>query len=167
SRFRNFLMRRDRFRWTSDKNRHGAKQSFTLTGAVHVKDRAIRLPTFGWVKLKERGYLPRSRVLYATVSKRAGRWFVSVGVRREKVRVPENDDGPVAGVDWGIIHPATVSDGTTLERPRLERLKWRRGTPRRPSPGRRREARIALSPSSGTRRYGTGLQASAWTGCTS
>jgi len=124
SAFHNFLMRRDRFRWPSYKNRHGAKQSFTLTGAVHVKDRAIRLPTFGWVKLKERGYLPRSRVLYATVSKRAGRWFVSVGVRREKVRVPENDDGPVAGVDWGIIHPATVSDGTTLERPRLERLKW-------------------------------------------
>ncbi len=85
----------------------------------------IHLPTFGWVKLKERGYLPaRSHVLCATVSKRAGRWFVSIGVRKKRVRVPENNDGPVAGVDWGIIHPATVSDGTTLERPRLERLKW-------------------------------------------
>src|SRR2546422_6903546 len=124
SAFHNFLIRRDRFRWPSFKSRHGAKQSFTLTGAVHVKDRAIRLPTFGWVKLKERGYLSRSHVLYATVSKRAGRWFVSVGVRKKRVRVPEIDDGPVAGVDWGIIHRATVSDGTTLERPRLERLKW-------------------------------------------
>src|SRR5712691_6315763 len=71
------------------------------------------------------GILPaRSHVLCATVSKRAGRWFVSIGVRKKRVRVPENNDGPVAGVDWGIIHPATVSDGTTLEKPRLERLKW-------------------------------------------
>ncbi len=125
SAFHNFLIRRDHFRWPSFKSRRGAKQSFALTGSVHVKYGAIRLPTFGWVKLKERGYLPaRSHVLRATVSKRAGRWFVSVGVRRERVRVPENDDGPVAGVDWGIMHSATVSDGTTLERPRLERLKW-------------------------------------------
>src|SRR5712691_5358210 len=129
SAFHNFLIRRDRFRWPSFKSRHRAKRSFTLTGAVRVKDRMIHLPTFGWVKLKERGYLPeRSHVLCATVSKRAGRWFVSIGVR-ERVRGPENDDpendDPVAGVDWGIIHLATVSDGTTLERsPRLERLKW-------------------------------------------
>ncbi|TLY13361.1 MAG: IS200/IS605 family element transposase accessory protein TnpB [Thaumarchaeota archaeon] len=125
SAFHNFLIRRDRFRWPSFKSkRHGAKQSFTLTGAVRVKDRMIRLPTFGWVKLKERGYLPaRSHVLCATVSRRAGRWFVSIGVRKKRVR-PRENDGPVAGVDWGIIHPATVSDGTTLERPRLERLKW-------------------------------------------
>ncbi|TLX96935.1 MAG: IS200/IS605 family element transposase accessory protein TnpB [Thaumarchaeota archaeon] len=94
---------------------------------TRVKDRMIHLPTFGWVKLKERGYLPAgSHVLCATVSKRAGRWFVSIGVRKKRVRGPENDvEGPVAGVDWGIIHLATVSDGTTLERsPRLERLKW-------------------------------------------
>ncbi len=126
SAFHNFLTRRDRFRWPSFKNRHGAKQSFTLTGTVRVKDRMIHLPTFGWVKLKERGYLPeRSHVLCATVSNRAGRWFVSIGVRKKRVRVPENNNGPVAGVDWGIVHPATVSDGATLERsPRLWRLKW-------------------------------------------
>src|SRR5439155_7207705 len=67
----------------------------------------------------------RTHVVCATVSKRAGRWFVSIGVRKKRVRGLENYDGPVAGVDWGIIHLATVSDGTTLERsPRLERLKW-------------------------------------------
>src|SRR5207249_7335263 len=32
--FHNFLIRRDRFRWPSFKSRHGAKHSFTLTGAV-------------------------------------------------------------------------------------------------------------------------------------
>ena len=122
--FHNFLARRDRFKWPRFKSRHDYDQSFTLTGAILVRSGAVRLPTFGWVRLKEKGYLPtQNHILSATVSKKAGRWFVSVGIRK-RIKILENN-GPVVGVDWGLTHLATVSDGTTLERrPELERLKW-------------------------------------------
>ena len=81
--FHNFLARRDRFKWPRFKSRHDARQSFTLKGTIRARSDSERLPTFGWVKLKERGYLPAgSHVLSATVSKKAGRWFVSVGSGR-------------------------------------------------------------------------------------
>lgn len=112
--FHNFLVRRDRFGWPRFKSRHDDRQSFTLTGSIRVTDRAIKLPRLRWVKLKERGYLPAGRhVLSATVSRRAGRWFVSVGVRK-RTRMPDNH-GPVVGVDWGVSHLVTLSDGTIIE----------------------------------------------------
>ncbi len=122
--FHNFLKNHDHFKWPRFKARYDDEQSFTLTGAIHVSTRSVQLPTFGLVKLKEREYLPtRNHVLYATVSRKAGRWYVSVGARK-RFRVEKNA-GPVVGVDWGITHLATVSDGTALERSfRLEQLKW-------------------------------------------
>jgi len=100
SAFHNFLTRRDRFRWPSFKSRHGAKQSFTLTGAVRVKHRMIHLPTFGWVKLKERGYLPaRSHLAnygYVTASS-AGRACRMQEVTSPQGLVPAGEAGRVGG----------------------------------------------------------------------
>ena len=72
------------------------------------------MPRLGVLKLKERGYLPTdAKILSATISERAGRWFVSVLVEVEQ---PEytgtKDKKDVVGVDLGIKTLATVSDGT-------------------------------------------------------
>ena len=93
--------------------------SFRLTGAIHVFEDAIQLPRLGRLRLKERGYLPVSEVhiLSATVSERAGRWFVSLQVEIDQPNPTENRQ-PVAGVDLGIARLATVSDGTGIENPR-------------------------------------------------
>jgi putative transposase len=92
---------------------------FRLTGAVHVFEKAIQLPRLGLLRLKERGYLPTSgvHILSATVSEKAGRWFVSLQVEME-VPDPLMADRPVAGVDLGINRMAQVSDGTYFENPR-------------------------------------------------
>jgi len=46
---------------------------------IHVHADAIQLPRLGCLRLKERGYLPpTAKVLSATVSEKAGRWFISV-----------------------------------------------------------------------------------------
>ena len=60
-------------------------------GAIHVFEDAIQLPRLGLLRLKERGYLPSSgvHILSATVSERAGRWFVSVQV---EIEMPEPDN---------------------------------------------------------------------------
>jgi len=92
--------------------------SFRLTGAIHVFERAIQLPRLGRLRLKEAGYLPLSdvHIQSATVSERAGRWFVSLQVEQE-IPDPKQLDKPVVGVDLGIHHLAYLSDGTPCENP--------------------------------------------------
>jgi putative transposase len=65
------------------------------------------------------------KVFSATVSERAGRWFVSIQVEislPDPAHSPAFGAGrtakPVAGVDLGIMALATFSDGTRVENPR-------------------------------------------------
>jgi putative transposase len=93
---------------------------FRLTGTIKVFERHIQLPRLGRIRLKERGYLPFDdptvHILSATVTERAGRWFVSLQVEAEIEKVlPKEATG---GVDVGISALATLSDGKTFENPR-------------------------------------------------
>jgi putative transposase len=101
------------------KSRKNGLGSFRLNGSIHVYEKAIKLPRLGILQLKERGYLPVSgaHILNATVSERAGRWFVSLQVEIE-IPEPEPVEKPTAGVDLGIHCMAQVSDGTYFENPR-------------------------------------------------
>jgi putative transposase len=102
--------------------------SFGLTGTIVVSAETIVLPRLGRLRLKEHGYLPTNgvRVLSVTISEQAGHWYVSLQVEQEQM-VPENN-GPVVGIDLGIKHLATLSDGTVIANPhhlkrRLKKLK--------------------------------------------
>jgi putative transposase len=93
--------------------------SFRLTGRIVVSDKAIELPRLGRLRLKERDYLPSSdnvTILSATVSEQAGHWYVSLQVEGKQA-VHENT-GPVVGIDLGVRHLATLSDGTVIANPR-------------------------------------------------
>jgi putative transposase len=88
--------------------------SFRLTGSLRVGQDRIKLPRLGWIRLKEKGYLPCEsdvvHILSATVSERAGRWFVSLQVEEH------TDDtvpaaGPVVGIDLGVKKLAVCSYG--------------------------------------------------------
>lgn len=95
--------------------------SFRLTGAIHVFEDQIQLPRLDTLRLYEHGYLPMTaKVLSATVSEQAGRWFVSVQVE-ETVPDPIKAAGPVIGIDLGIKALATVSNGTVIENPKALR----------------------------------------------
>jgi len=92
--------------------------SFRLTGTIHVFPDSVQLPRLGRLRLHEHGYLPVSaKILSATVSEEAGRWFVSVQVEEEQ-DVPVHTATSALGVDLGIKTLATLSDGTTFENPR-------------------------------------------------
>jgi len=96
--------------------------SFRFTGAIHVKENVVQLPRLGTLRLKERGYLPTSgvKILSATVSEQAGRWFVSLQVEEEGTD-PVRATGPIIGVDVGIKTLATLSDGSSIENPKALR----------------------------------------------
>jgi putative transposase len=114
--FKNFFDGHSRFPRFRNKKR--GVGSFRLYGSIKVYNDRVQLPRFGRVKLKETAYLPTAgvHILSATVSERAGHWFVSPQVE-EKIPLPANG-GPVAGVDVGVLCLATVSDGTVIEKPR-------------------------------------------------
>lgn len=111
--------------------------SFRLTGSIHVFSDSIQLPRLGRLRLHEHGYLPeRAKILSATVSEEAGRWYVSVQVEEDQ-DVPVRTVTSAIGVDLGIQQLATLSDGTQFSNPRalkhaqkrlrrLERQKSRR-----------------------------------------
>jgi putative transposase len=110
------------------KTRKKGLGSFRLTGAIAVFADAVQLPRLGHLRLKERDYLPTSdvHILSATLSERAGHWYVSSQVQQEQTAPA--DTGPVVGVDLGIKTLATLSDGTVLPNPghlqqRLKKLK--------------------------------------------
>ena len=96
--------------------------SFRLTGAIHVHEKHIQLPRLGMLKLKEGNYLPTSdvHILSATVSEKAGRWFVSVQVE-EEVADPVPATGKVLGVDLGVKTLATTSEAEAFENPKALR----------------------------------------------
>ncbi|MBU5478106.1 transposase [Eubacterium sp. MSJ-13] len=74
----------------------------------------INIPTLGWVRLKEKGYIPTTKQGYVIksgiVSQKAGRYYVSVLIDISETEKPQlNNFG--LGIDLGIKNFAVVSNG--------------------------------------------------------
>ena len=83
---------------------------------VKLGERHIRLPMIGRMRLKEtrsaRGF--EGRIISATISRRADRWFVSLAVEREREIIlprPVKTSSDVIGVDLGLKAAAVIHDG--------------------------------------------------------
>jgi putative transposase len=78
----------------------------------------VKVPKIGWLRLAEAGYVPtlEVKITSATISERAGRWFISVQAEEEIV-VPENQ-GSAIGIDVGLKTFAVGSDGSEWVAPR-------------------------------------------------
>lgn len=76
----------------------------------------LNIPTLGWVRLKEKGYIPTTKdglkIKSGTVSVRAGRYYVSVLVEMPDTKVA-NNSGEGIGIDLGLKDFAIVSNGKT------------------------------------------------------
>jgi putative transposase len=143
------------------KSRKQGKGRFRVWGSIHVEDSRIKLPRIGWLRLKEKGYLPTTtvptatvptftvpttgvKVLSATVSERGGRWFVSLQVEEE---IPDHQaTGEPVGVDLGINQMAVTSSGQTYQNPKalkqaLKRLARLQRELHRRQPGSRNRAK--------------------------
>lgn len=110
------------------KKKGKSKDTFRLFGNIHIDRDHIQLPRLGVIKVKEPNYLPEhDKVICATVSQRAGRYFVSILVAKE-TSVCGKLTNETIGIDLGIKTLATVSNGLTFENPTayrrfLKRLK--------------------------------------------
>ena len=78
----------------------------------------IKIPSLGWVRIKEKGYIPTTKDGYViksgTVSIKAGRYYVSVLVEIPDMLIDSsNNDG--IGIDLGLKNFAIVSNGKTYK----------------------------------------------------
>jgi len=99
------------------KSKHKSTPSFHLDNInFSVSSKYIRLAKIGIVRLKEKGYIPVEDVKYnsLTVSKIAGKWFVSINCEVE-VLDSVNQIGTILGIDVGIKTLATCSDGKVFK----------------------------------------------------
>ena len=76
----------------------------------------LKIPTLGWVRIKEKGYIPTTKDGYmirsGTVSVKAGRFYVSVLVEIPDVNINNNLNEGI-GIDLGLKDFAIVSNGKT------------------------------------------------------
>jgi len=96
--------------------KRGQHDSFTVDGTIKVFDNKIQLPVIGKINLKEKDYLPLGKMTSATITYKAGKWFVSV-MQEIDIQQPELTD-EVIGVDLGIKTLAVCSNGLVFENPK-------------------------------------------------
>ena len=115
--FSSFFKGQSGFPRFKKKSNQDVKMYFVKTDAkavIRCERHRIKIPTLGWVRLKEKGYIPTTKQGYViksgTVSCKAGRYYVSVLIDvpdTEKIRL--NDFG--LGIDLGVKEFAVISDG--------------------------------------------------------
>lgn len=118
--FVNFFKCRSRFPRFKKKNNSNVKMYFVKdhkTDCLSERHR-IKVPTLGWVRLKEKGYIPTSKdgfiVRSGTISCKAGRYYISVLVDIQKQDNAQCNDFGI-GIDLGIKNLAICSDGSTYQ----------------------------------------------------
>lgn len=115
--FTRFFNGKSNFPRFKKKENSDVKMYFVKTDAkkiIKCERHRIKIPTIGWVRIKEKGYIPTTKDGYiiksGTVSYKAGRYYVSVLVDipdTEKIQL--NNLG--LGIDLGIKDFATISNG--------------------------------------------------------
>ena len=114
--FKRFFKKQSGFPRFKKKSRSDVKMYFLRNNPndCFCEKHRINIPTLGWVRLKEKGYIPTSkqgyRIKSGTVSRKAGRYYVSVLIDMPDTEKPQlNTFG--LGIDLGIKEFAVMSNG--------------------------------------------------------
>lgn len=119
--FKNFFKGKSRFPKFKKESKSDVKMYFVKTDAktiIHRERHRIKIPTLGWVRLKEKGYIPinpNTHVIKSgTVSCKAGRYYISVLMEQKELeKLSLNTFG--LGIDLGLKDFAICSDGKTYK----------------------------------------------------
>ena len=115
--FKNFFKGKSRFPKFKKKSKSDVKMYFVRTDSkttIQCERHRIKIPTLGWIKLKEKGYIPINSNMHiiksGTVSYKAGRYYVSVLVEEQEQKRPVLNNFGI-GIDLGIKDFAICSNG--------------------------------------------------------
>jgi putative transposase len=95
--------------------KRGIDDRFSISNdQFNVEGKRIRIPNLGWVKMRE-ALRFKGKIMSATISRRADRWFVSITVEiPDSVLLPRTENQGAAGVDLGLHALATLSTGEKI-----------------------------------------------------
>lgn len=117
--FKKFFKHQSGFPKFKKKEKSDVKMYFVKTDAktiIPCDRHRIKIPTLGWVRIKEKDYIPVTKsekiIKSGAVSYKAGRYYVSVLVEEKEPEKPQlNAFG--LGIDLGIKEFAVISSGIT------------------------------------------------------
>ena len=114
--FKNFFAGRSRYPKFRKK---GMDDRFTITNdLIGIDGCRIRIPRLGWVRMRE-SLRFTGKIMSATISRVANRWFVSITVDTEdNSHLPKAENQGAAGVDLGVSALATLSTGEVIDGPK-------------------------------------------------
>lgn len=98
------------------KNKSDVKMYFVKNNPKDCRCERHRLniPTLGWVRIKEKGYIPTTEdgweIKSGTVSIKAGKYYVSVLIETPDIKIINNSNDGL-GIDLGLKDFAIVSNG--------------------------------------------------------
>ena len=114
--YQRFFKKQSKFPKFKKKGKSDVKMYFVKTDAkaiIYCERHRIKIPTLGWVRLKEKGYIPTTKsgliIRSGTISEKAERYYVSVliDVPQKEVDKPTNQG---VGIDLGIKDLAICSN---------------------------------------------------------
>lgn len=123
--FKRFFKKKSKFPRFKKKNRSNVKMYFVKAdnkSIIKCQRHKIKIPTIGFVRLKEKGYIPTNPKTHiiksGTISYEAGRFYVSVLVE-EQIKYQENIVDEIytsgLGLDLGIKNFITDSNGCSFK----------------------------------------------------
>ena len=118
--FKNFFNHKSAFPKFKKKGRSDVKMYFVRNNPKDClcERHRIKIPSLGWVRIKEKGYIPTTKDGYViksgTVSIKADRYYVSVLVELPDNKTADNSNEGI-GIDLGLKDFATVSSGKTYK----------------------------------------------------
>ncbi|MBV3365991.1 RNA-guided endonuclease InsQ/TnpB family protein [Catenibacterium mitsuokai] len=118
--FENFFNHKSAFPKFKKKGRSDVKMYFVRNNPkdCFCERHRIKIPSLGWVRIKEKGYIPTTKDGYVIksghVSIKADRYYVSVLIEIPDRRTA-NNSGKGIGIDLGLKDFAIVSNGKTYK----------------------------------------------------
>ena len=115
--FRKFFNGKAKFPKFKKKKKQIVKAYFPKNNKTDwtIERHRVKIPTLGWVRLKEYGYIPlNAKVSSGTVSQQADRYYVSILVEEEN-DINNSSYSEGIGIDLGLKEFAIISNGTTYK----------------------------------------------------
>ena len=113
--YKRLFNKQSKFPRFKKKSKSDVKMYFVKNDAkmiIECERHRIKIPTLGWVRLKEKGYVPTDKLIKSgTISRKAGRYYVSVLVEVTDIMPESNEKSDGIGIDLGLKDFAVISNG--------------------------------------------------------
>lgn len=123
-----FFKHQSKFPRFKKRDKNECRMYFVKTDAkakIRYERHRIKIPTLGWCKLKEFGFIPTNKIIKSgTITKQAGRFYVSVRVE-EDIEIKQRNKNDGLGIDLGVKNFAVLSDGARYKTLKQQKLNKR------------------------------------------